>query len=106
MAYMTVKSGFFLAERKKIQELNSKLLLSGVDFMDASLWLLAGNRLAQALVMLHNAIEVALKGELERIHKILIATTKELGDFRSLREAYGVRSTLFTGGMHKKVGRS
>jgi hypothetical protein len=35
--------------------------------------------------MLHNAIEVALKGELERIHKILIESTKELGDFRALK---------------------
>jgi len=85
MAYMTVKSGFFVAERKKIQELNSRLLLSGVDFIDASLWLIAGDRLPQALVMLHNAIEVALKGELERIHKILIANTKELSDFRALK---------------------
>lgn len=85
MAYMIVKSGFFVDEHKKVQELNSRLLLSGVDFIDASLWLIAGNRLPQALVMLHNAIEVALKGELERIHKILITNTKELSDFRVLK---------------------
>lgn len=35
--------------------------------------------------MLDNAIEVALKGELEQIHKILIASTKELNDFRTLK---------------------
>lgn len=85
MANVFVRSGFFLSERKKLQELNSRLLLSSIDFIDASLWLLAGNRLPQALVMLHNAIEVALKGELERIHKILIANTKELSDFRALK---------------------
>ena|SRR5882724_414612 len=85
MAYMNVKSGFFLAERKKLQELNSRLLLSAVDFIEASLWLIAGDCLAQALVMLDNAIEVALKGELDRIHRILIANTKELNDFRTLK---------------------
>jgi hypothetical protein len=35
--------------------------------------------------MLDNAIEVTLKGELERIHKILIADPKELGDFKTLQ---------------------
>jgi hypothetical protein len=84
-AYVIIRSGFFLAERKKLQELNSRLLLSSADFIDSSLWLVAGDRLPQALVMLHNAIEVALTGELERIHKILIANTKELGDFRALK---------------------
>jgi hypothetical protein len=85
MAYVKIETGSFLVERKKLQELNSRLLLSSVDFIEASLWLIAGNRLPQALVMLHNAIEVALKGELERIHKILIANTKELSDFRALK---------------------
>jgi hypothetical protein len=85
MAYMNVQSGFFLAERQKLQELNSRLLLSAVDFIEASLWLIAGDRLAQALVMLDNAIEVALKGEFDRIHRILIANTKELNDFRTLK---------------------
>jgi hypothetical protein len=85
MAHMNVKSGFFLAERKKLQEFNSRLLLSAVDFVEASLWLLAGDRCAQALVMLDNAIEVALKGELERIHRILNASTRELADFKALK---------------------
>ncbi len=85
MAQVHIRSGFFLAEREKLRELNSRLLLSGLDFIDASLWLIAGDRLPQALVMLHNAIEVALKGELERIHKILIANSKELSDFRALK---------------------
>jgi hypothetical protein len=86
MGYTKVKSGFFLAERKKkLEHLNSKLLQSTVDFIQASLWLIAGNQLAQALVMLDNAIEVALKGELERIHRILIADRKSLGDFKALK---------------------
>ena len=35
--------------------------------------------------MLDNAIEVSLQGELDRIHRILIANTKELNDFRTLK---------------------
>jgi hypothetical protein len=35
--------------------------------------------------MLDNAIEVALQGELDRIHRILIANTKDLNDFRTLK---------------------
>ena len=35
--------------------------------------------------MLDNAIEVSLLGELDRIHRILIANTKELNDFRTLK---------------------
>jgi hypothetical protein len=85
MAYTNIRSGFFLDERKNLKELNSTLLISCADFIDAALWLIAGNRLPQALAMLHNAIEVALKGELERIHKILIANTKGLNDFDALK---------------------
>jgi hypothetical protein len=36
MAFMNVKSGFFLAERQKLEELNSRLLLSAVDFIEVS----------------------------------------------------------------------
>lgn len=82
---MRVKSGFFLAERRKLVELNSRLLLSTIEYIDASLWLIGGGRLAQALVMLDNAIEVALKGELERINKILIVSTKELSNYKTLK---------------------
>jgi hypothetical protein len=85
MAYINVKTGFFLEERKKIQALNSTPLLSAVDSVEASLWLIAGGRIAQAVVLLDNAIEVALKSELERIHKILIADSKALGDFQILK---------------------
>jgi hypothetical protein len=35
--------------------------------------------------MLDNAIEIALKGELDCIQRILIANTKELNDFRALK---------------------
>ena len=85
MARVNIKSGHFLAERQKIRQLKSRLIESSIDFIDSSLWLIAGGRLAQALVMLDNAIEVALKGELERIHRILIASSKELNDFRALK---------------------
>lgn len=85
MPYVRVKTSFFLAERRKLEELNSRLLLSTVEFIDASLWLIGGNRLAQALVMLDNAIEVGLKAELERIHRILIVQPKELGNFTTLK---------------------
>src|SRR5688572_10975704 len=85
MAIINVKSVSFLDEHKKVQELNSRMLLSSVDFVEASLFLIAGGYLAQALVMLDNAIEVALKGELERIHPILITDTRELNDFGTLK---------------------
>jgi hypothetical protein len=85
MLYTRVKSGSFLSERSKLDEMNSRLLSSAVGFMDAALWLIGGDRLSQAVVMLDNAIEVALKGELERIHKILIADAKSLNDFRTLK---------------------
>lgn len=51
----------------------------------AAYWLIGGNRYAQALVALDSAIEPVFKGELERIHRILIADTKNLGDFRTLK---------------------
>ncbi len=37
------------------------------------MWLVAGQRLPQALVMLHNCLELAFKAELEGIHPSLIA---------------------------------
>ncbi len=61
------------------------MLLSAMSMVEAAYWLIGGNRFAQALVMLDNAIELILKAELERIHPILIADTKELGKFETLK---------------------
>jgi hypothetical protein len=85
MLHVLLESGRFLEEYKKIQRLNSRLFTSAVGVLEASFWLIGGNRFAQALVMLDNAIELILKGELERIHRILIADTKNLGDFQTLK---------------------
>lgn len=60
--------------------------------VDSAIWLIAGGHTGQALVVLHNAIEIALKAELEGIHRVLIADDRELRSFdrlkRLLREAY------------------
>jgi hypothetical protein len=85
MLHVLLESGRFLEEYKKIQRLNSRLFASAVGVLEGSFWLIGGNRFAQALVMLDNAIELILKGELERIHRILIADTKNLGDFQALK---------------------
>jgi hypothetical protein len=78
MLHLLVESGHFLAERAKVKQLNSRLLMSAVDVIEAAYWLVGGNQFAQALVMFDNAIEIVLKGELERINPILIADTKTL----------------------------
>jgi hypothetical protein len=78
MLHLLIESGHFLAERNKVKQLNSRLLMSAVSVLDAAWWLIGGNRFEQALVMLDNAIELVLKGELERIHRILIADTKNI----------------------------
>jgi hypothetical protein len=85
MLHLLIESGHFLAERNKVKQLNSRLLMSAVSVVEAAYWLIGGNRFEQALVMLDSAIELVLKGELERIHRILIADTKNLGDFQILK---------------------
>jgi hypothetical protein len=84
MLHLLVESGHFLAERAKVKQLNSRLLMSAVDVIEAAYWLIGGNQFAQALVMFDNAIEIVLKGELERIHRILVADTKNL-DYPALK---------------------
>lgn len=84
MLHLLIESGHFRAEHEKIKLLNSRLLISAVSVIEAAYWLIGGNRFAQALVMLDTAIELVLKGELERIHRILIADTKNL-DFQTLK---------------------
>jgi len=52
MLHPLIESGYFLAERNKIERLNSRLLISAVDVMEAGYWLIGGDRYGQALVML------------------------------------------------------
>lgn len=73
-----------LSEWKKASESLSQLLVSCLESIDASLWLIAGGRVPQALVMLHNSIELAFKAELERIHRVLIADNRKL-DYTALK---------------------
>jgi hypothetical protein len=85
MLHLLIESAHFLAERRKLEQLKSPMLLSAVSMIEAAYWLIAGNRFDQALVMLDNAIELVLKAELERVHPILIADTKGLGNFQTLK---------------------
>jgi hypothetical protein len=68
--------GAHLNEWEKAAEGNSQLLVNCLASIDSSLWLIAGGRIPQALVMLHNSVEVAFKAELERIHPVLISDSK------------------------------
>jgi hypothetical protein len=61
---------------KKAKEGTTPSLISCLDSIDAALWLIAGNRVPQALVMLHNSIEIIFKSELERIDPSLIYIKK------------------------------
>ena len=54
----------------KLRELHSPLAVSAMESLDAALWLLGGWRIPQSLSLLHNAIELAFKGELEHIHDL------------------------------------
>lgn len=57
---------------------------SSFESLLAALWLIAGDNFPQALSMLHNSIELALKAELERIHPLLIVDSKKL-DYGTLK---------------------
>jgi hypothetical protein len=76
--------GARLNEWKKADESGSQLLANCLESIDGSLWLIAGGRIPQALVMLHNSVEVAFKSELERIHPVLIADNRKL-DYNALK---------------------
>src|SRR5690348_9130719 len=80
-----IRSGQSLAEREKVNRLNSRLMVSAVEVIEAAYWLIGGNNYSQSLVMLDSAIELILKGELERIHRILIADAKNLDNFQVLK---------------------
>lgn len=56
MLHLFIKTGHFIAERKKLEQLKSPMLLSAVSMVEAAYWLIGGNRFGQALVMLDNAI--------------------------------------------------
>jgi hypothetical protein len=71
-------------EMQKAQEFGSQPLLSCMESIDATLWLLAGNRIPQALVMLHNSVEIVFKSELERIHPLLINEIRKL-DYEAIK---------------------
>ncbi len=76
---------------KDIAQLPSPLARSAMEAIDAAAMLIAVWRLPQALVLLHNAIELMFKGELESIHRALIAAEGKLKyeDLKAiLREAF------------------
>src|ERR1700682_5144524 len=85
MLQILIKSAHFVSEREKVKRLKSRLLVSALGVIEAACWLIAGDQYAQALVAFDSAIELVLKGELERIHRILIADTKKLDEFKTLK---------------------
>ena len=82
-----IESAHFLTERQKISKLRSTLLVSAIEMIESAYWLLAGDHFEHALVMFDNAIEQVLKGELERIHPILVVDSRNLADFEVLKNA-------------------
>lgn len=71
-----------IEQKRKVAETAPQLLFSCLESIDAALWLIVGNRKAQALVSMHNSVELAFKAELECIHRALIADYKKLLTFR------------------------
>ncbi|MGC2237696.1 MAG: hypothetical protein WA584_16150 [Pyrinomonadaceae bacterium] len=65
----------------------SQLMVNCLDSIDAALWLIAGDRIPQAVVMLQNAVEIAFKSELEGIHKVLIVQDSKL-DWKTLKSLF------------------
>jgi hypothetical protein len=64
-----------------------QVIFRAVASYSGSLWLIAGGRIPQALVMLHNSVEVAFKAVLERIHPVLIADNRRL-DYGALKSLF------------------
>jgi uncharacterized protein YlaI len=64
------------SEWKKVEQEKSALLFNCLASVRASLWLLAGDQIEQAVIILHNSIELAFKAELAQIHPILISEQK------------------------------
>lgn len=88
MFHVLIESGHFLAEREKIKRLKSRAAKNAARAIEAAYWLIGGNQYEQALVLLDNAIELALKGELERIHPALITDSKAFADFDTLKSLF------------------
>lgn len=73
-----------VSEWKKAKNTPSKLLTNALELIDGAIWLVAGGRHSQAVSVLHNAIELVFKAELERVHRVLIADSRQL-DYKSLK---------------------
>jgi hypothetical protein len=72
------------AEWEKARARGPKLIVTCLEAIDAALWLIAGRRIPQAMMLMFNAIEIVLKAELERIHRVLIADNRRL-DYAALK---------------------
>lgn len=83
--HLLVESGRFIDEKKKVRALESRLITSAVSMVEAAYWLIGGDRFTQSLVMFDGAIELLLKGELERVHPILIADKQSLAKYELLQ---------------------
>jgi hypothetical protein len=83
--HLLVESGRFIDEAKKVKALESRLVASAVTMVEAAYWLIGGDRFTQSLVMFDGAIELLLKGELERVHPILIADKQSLTKYELLQ---------------------
>jgi hypothetical protein len=67
---------------EKARQASSALVESGLEQVEAAVWLVAGQRFSQAVTAVHAAIELLLKAALETVHPILIA---EQIDYRLLK---------------------
>jgi hypothetical protein len=85
MRHILIESGHFITEYEKVKKLKSRLIWSAIKMVESAYWLVGGDNYAQALIMFDGAIELLLKGELERIHPILIADNKSLANYEFLK---------------------
>lgn len=67
-----------------LREHRPPMLASAIDTFNAAMWVVAGGRLPQAVSLLHTSIELALKSELDRVHRALVAGLKNL-DYDDLK---------------------
>lgn len=103
MRHILVESGHFITEYKKIEALKSRLLWSAIEMTESAYWLIAGNNYAQSLVMFDGAIELLLKGELERVHPILIADRQSLANYELLQSFVKDSFTGHLAGKHLHI---
>lgn len=84
---MAVVIGHFLrhsSEWSKAREAPSSLVPHALEQLDAAIWLIAGSRHSQAVILLHTAIELLLKSELERLHPLLVVDRVDYKLLKSL----------------------